>query len=191
MQDFIQLPDIPRAVTWMILHYPDYDAQSRLIEHLYSLDDVEWAGIAHDKDGKLHHHITCVFPTNWTKANAARHLHVEERWLRGWNSKVKAYQYLVHLNDPEKTQYDLDDIYGPAIDIAQRFCRAKKSASENESMDMLALIKLIHTFPRGCSTAYAIEHIVANGLYSTFRRSGAIGRELLIEHNKGFYAYDE
>lgn len=191
MQDFIDLPDIPRAVTWMLLHYPDNVDQQELISHLYTLDDVEWAGIAHDRDGKLHHHIVCVFPTNWTKLNAAKHLHIDQRWLRGWNSKIKAFQYLVHLNDVTKTQYDLDNIYGPAMDTAQRYCKAKKAAAENESMDMLALIKLIHTFPRGCSTAYALEQIVAHGLYSSFRRSGAIGRELLIEHNKGFYAYDD
>ena len=183
--------EVLRSATWMILHYPDYELQSGLYDHLYSLDDIDWAACPHDMEGKLHHHITVVFPTNWTREYAARHLGIEERWLTGWNSKRKAYQYLIHANDPDKYQYDPENIFGPATDLAVRYCTAKKGAAENEAMDMLALIKLIHTLPRGCSTARALEAIVANGLYSTFRRSGAIGRELLIEHNKGFYAYDE
>lgn len=172
-----------RSRTWMILLYPDNEIHKQVLEETLPELDWNYAGRIHDSDEgiKEHHHVVVVFKDGRKKADIAKDLGIEMRWLRAWDKQKKALRYLCHKDNPEKYQYNPEGIYGTLAEKAISQCSKGDSLSEAQSIkEVLTLLNEIEGF---VSYSFFLGLLNERGLFAVFRRMGIIGVRLLDEHN--------
>lgn len=172
-----------RSRTWMILLYEDDPTHKLVLDE--TLADLDWnyAGRIHDQDEgvKPHHHIVVLFKDGRKKADIAKDLGIEMRWLRAWDKQKKALRYLCHKDNPEKFQYHPDGIYGTIAEKAIAQCSKNDQLSESQSVK--EIIDLLDSIDGIVSYSFFLALLNERGLFSVFRRMGVIATRLLDEHN--------
>lgn len=94
-----------------------FDIVFNLVKILFN--DIEFVYIKHDKDTfedgkpkKPHYHLLLVFPRERSINKIAEQLHVPVNLIQ-WKAYLdKAVQYLIHMNNPEKAQYECEQLQG-------------------------------------------------------------------------------
>lgn len=170
-----------RSRTWMILLYEDSTDMEAFKATLAELD-WNYAGRAHDQEGKLHHHVVVLFKDGRKNADIANDLGIDKRWLRAWDRQKKALRYLCHKDNPVKYQYSTDGIYGTIAEKAVAACSKGNELSEQQSVD--DLISFVESIPGFITYEFLLKEINKLGLFPVFRRMGVIAVRLVDSHNE-------
>lgn len=173
-----------RSRTWMLLLYPDNPEHNAVLEGKLAELDWNYAGRAHDQEGKLHHHVVVLFKDGRKNADVASDLGIDKRWLRAWDRKKKALRYLCHRDNPEKYQYTTDGIYGTIAEHAVSAC--SKSDAMSEGLAFAEISKALDECEGYISYKQFYLLMAERGLFSVFRRLGVMGIKLIDEHNQEY-----
>lgn len=175
-----------RSRKFRLLLYPDNPAHVAAIDLLKSYP--KFAIILHDKDKledgtpkKLHWHVSVWFNNAKWSAALAKELGIEHRFIQPSNNSTHDLRYLVHADDPDKYQYDKDEIVtNMSVDIE----KALLDIAEEDKV--LKILDLIDDFETPLSTSQFVRLICKAGLYADFRRSSYVFLQILQEHNNKF-----
>jgi len=149
-------------------------------------NNYNYAMIYHDKDlkedredfKKAHYHFQ-VFNeyqkelTTWSDlfcVNLPRTQKIE--------NKPKAIRYLIHADNNEKFQYDIQNIVSN-FDFIRYF--DKMINDENNEIDII--FSYISYHKRHIGVKELIDYVLDNNIWGTFRRNYSIIKDLLYEHN--------
>lgn len=172
-----------RSRTWMILLYEDDPTHKKVLDETLAELDWNYAGRIHDQDDgvKPHHHVVVLFKDGRKKADVAKDLGIDMRWLRAWDKQKKALRYLCHKDNPEKFQYHPDGIYGTVAEKAIAQCSKGNELSETQSV--LEIFSLLDGIDGMVSTMTFMRLCAEHGLYASARRMGNNLGRMLDEHN--------
>lgn len=146
--------------------------------------DILYVYAFHDKDlfddgtpKKPHYHLLFVFPREKSIKKIAHDLEVPEYAIVWKQFLDKSVQYLIHLNNPEKYQYDVEILQG-TLDFEQYFASSKRSSLKNE-LNLITDFIIRH---KGHITYYEIFCFARdNDLLNTYRRWYSIIKDIYQE----------
>lgn len=190
------MPSKYRSRVHLILLYPDNS------NHLEVLDKItksyDYAGIIHNRDvwteedekqnsshkaGELKkEHIHIVLRTQNAVWNTAlcKDLGLEDKFCEQVKSIDRSLQYLLHYNEPDKTQYSIDDVFGGLrTKLSESIAKNEKSESEK----VLELLDYIDNYQGQLRISDFARYCATNGYWSEFRRSGSIFLKVIVERN--------
>lgn len=127
---------------------------------------------------KPHWHVVVKFQNAIWSTALAKNLGIKENYVRDCKNLDGALLYLVHANNLDKYQYDLEDVFGdlrPAL--------AKLLVDDDEGARVLTIIGMIDDSPGLCTYREILMKACNAGLYGEFRRLGAGVKYLIDEHN--------
>lgn len=190
------MPSKYRSRVHLILLYPDNP------DHLEVLDKItksyDFAGIVHNRDmwteddeklnpshkaGDLKkEHIHIVLRTQNAVWNTAlcKELGLDDKFCEQVKNIERSLQYLLHYNEPDKTQYSIDDVFGGLrTKLSESISKNEKSESEK----VLELLDYIDNYQGQLRISDFARYCASNGYWSEFRRSGAIFLKVIAECN--------
>ena len=190
------MPSKYRSRVHLILLYPDNS------NHLEVLDKItksyDFAGIVHNRDmwteddeklnpshkaGDLKkEHIHIVLRTQNAVWNTAlcKELGLDDKFCEQVKNIERSLQYLLHYNEPDKTQYSIDDVFGCLrTKLSESISKNEKSESEK----VLELLDYIDNYQGQLRISDFARYCASNGYWSEFRRSGAIFLKVIAECN--------
>jgi hypothetical protein len=188
-----------------LLLYPDCP------EHCIALDKIkvsyDYAYILHDKDiyteedfkknpklsekhcvgeiKKPHWHVVITVGNNacWNTA-IANELGIIPNYIEKCGRLDRALEYLIHYNDSDKYQYDVDEVQG---NLKTRLKIEMNKDSKNEGEKVVELIEYIDNQVGYIRIKDFSKFCASNGYWEAFRRSGTIFIKMIEEHNKAYY----
>lgn len=174
-------------VHWLVL-YPDdpshVDAMQKLDDDLY-----RYSAILHDHDlnedgsiKKAHYNILVKFNAPRSADSFAKELGIGSNYIKYVGNTKSAERYHLHLDNPEKSTYSLQEVFGTDVDSVIKAC----SQPMSESAEVMAIINLLDSYNCRVSVKQFLIAICENELYATFRRMGGLATSLLFEHNNKF-----
>lgn len=175
--------------------YPEDETHVAAMEKLKS-GGYDYAAILHDSDvyesdgenhkkgdlKKPHWHVVIRFSPNalWNTA-VAKALGIEPNYLEKCRNLNRALLYLIHKDNPEKFQYDLEQVQGsqPLLTIL-----SKLLTEEDEGLRVLSIIKMVEDEPGIISPTEMLRKACKDGYYGEFRRMGHWAKDIILEHNE-------
>ena len=188
-----------RARVHMLLLYPDNESHVEVLSKITK--SYDYAGITHDRDywtaedekknpehkqGELkkeHIHIVLRTPNATWNTAICKELGLEEKFCEQVKNIDRALQYLLHYNEPDKTQYHIDDVYGS---LRVKLSESIKKNEKSEGEKVVELITYIEEQTKPISIKTFASYCASNGYWSEFRRSATIFLKVLEEHNAQF-----
>lgn len=175
--------------------YPEDNSHCRALE--YVIQNYKCAYILHDKDcdeyGELkkpHWHVVFTLENGASprySSAIAKELEIEENYVQCCKKVDSALKYLIHIDNPEKYQYDVDEVYGE-LKIKLKEVMQKGSESEGERVN--ELLEYIVTRDEKITMLDFSRYCAINGYWDVFRRSGAIFIKIIDEHNNKYCQND-
>ena len=175
-----------RNRTHLLMLYPEDESHMnalRKIEQSY-----DYAYILHDKDvdedgviKKPHYHVVLRFPNQTWSSAVAKELNIAENYLEKPRSFDNSLLYLIHHNDSDKYQYNIDEVKGT---LSKRLREKVNSADKTEGEKVYELIEYIESQTERISIKSFSKYCAMNGYWAEFRRSGAIFCKMIDEHNQ-------
>ena len=190
-----------RSRVHMLLLYPDNENHVEVLSKI--MKSYDYAGITHDKDvwtaedekknpehkqGELkkeHIHIVLRTPNATWNTAICKELGLEEKFCEQVKNVDRALQYLMHYNEPDKTQYSIDDVYGG---LRTKLAESIKKNEKSEGEKVVELIEYIEEQINPISIKSFAAYCAKNGYWSEFRRSATIFLKVIEEHNGQFRA---
>lgn len=190
-----------RARVHMLLLYPDNESHTEVLSRI--MKSYDYAGITHDKDvwteddekknpehkaGELkkeHIHIVLRTPNATWNTAICKELGLDEKFCEQVKNIDRALQYLLHYNEPDKTQYELDDVYGG---LRTKLAESIKKNEKSEGEKVVELIEYIEEQTMPITIKSFAAYCAKNGYWSEFRRSATIFLKVIDEHNEQFRA---
>lgn len=185
-----------RSRVHMLLLYPDNEKHVEVLSKI--MKSYDYAGITHDKDvwtaedekknpehkqGELKKpHIHVVLRTSNATWNTAlcKELNLDIQFCEQVKNFERSLQYLLHYNEPDKTQYSLDNVYGGLkTKLAESIQRNEKSEGEK----VVELIAYIENQKEHITIKSFANYCAKNGYWAEFRRSASIFIKIIDEHN--------
>lgn len=185
-----------RARVHMLLLYPDNESHVEVLSKITK--SYDYAGITHDRDtwtaedekknpehkqGELkkeHIHIVLRTPNATWNTAICKELGLEEKFCEQVKNIDRALQYLIHYNEPDKTQYQVDDVYGGLrTKLAESISKVEKSEGEK----VVELIEYIEKHDTVISIKQFASYCAKNGYWAEFRRSASVFIKIIDEHN--------
>ena len=190
MSEKKEVKDI-RSRLFRVLLYPDNPKHMLAIIQLQT-PEFPAVGIKHDKDvydedteehkageiEKEHYHFVLRFTNARYLSALAKTLGIEERFIQTARSYKGSVQYLVHMNDPEKYQYDTSELVGYDKQRAM-----KELLDIPEDTKVCEIIDFIDGYKDVLNVSTLFHWCYQNGVYGALRRSGWICKEALFDHN--------
>lgn len=185
-----------RSRVHMLLLYPDNESHVDVLSKI--MKSYDYAGITHDKDvwteedekknpehkqgalKKEHIHIVLRTPNATWNTAICKELGLEEKFCEQVKNVDRALQYLVHYNEPDKTQYSVDDVYGG---LRTKLAESIKKNEKSEGEKVVELIEYIEEQTNPISIKGFASYCAKNGYWSEFRRSATIFLKVIDEHN--------
>ena len=172
--------------------YPEDETHVSCIEKLKS-GGYNFAAILHDKDifedgehqGELkkpHWHVVLRFKNAVWNTAIAKELGITENYLEACKDVDSSLLYLVHFANPEKAQYDIEDVFGPL-----RLKLSTLLSDTDEGTRVMNLIDIIDNSPGPIGYSELLKKAVSAGLYGDLRRMGTFAIGLMREHNYEYY----
>ena len=188
-----------RSRTHMLLLYPEDLTHLNAIEKIKQ--SYDYALILHDKDiftvedetknqehkagtyKKAHYHIIIRF--NQAKWNTAisNELGIDLNYIEEVKNFNNALMYLIHYNDTDKTQYEINEVQG---NLRNRLIETINKNEKNEGEKVADLIQFIKNHDSIITVTDFAEYCALNGYWAEFRRSGAIFCKIIEEHNNKY-----
>lgn len=147
----------------------------------------EYAYILHDKDkddnGELkkpHYHLR-IFGVNQKSITAwADFLNVKENEIQVLENKRRAIRYLIHLDSPNKYQYNSLDIVSNIYGIDDYFTQDK----QEETTQLQNIFAYIDEIKGYIYFSEIKSYVIQNNYWSSYRRYYSIIKDVIIEHNR-------
>ena len=141
--------------------------------------------IKHDKDfdennkhKKNHFHVLLYFPNQKLISALLNDLKVAENCVYIIRSLTSQLRYLIHLDDEDKFQYDVNNVIGSRYMIL-KFNKAIKNLT-NESEEISLLLDYIDSC-ENLKIIDLLQYSIDNDIYSTFRRNYSILKDILYK----------
>lgn len=175
-----------RSLYWCLVLYPEEDlSHKKAIEYIEN--HYSYASIIHDNDlnedgtlKKSHVHIVLRF-SNYRWRNAiSQELNITPNYLEKCKNLENALKYLVHINNPDKFQYEISQVHG---DLKNKLLSYLKDKSLSESEQAKQLLLFIQDYPTSLSLSDFLIFCCDHGFYSIYRRNAYTFNKILEEHN--------
>lgn len=170
----------------LFLFYPEDITHMNAFE--YIKNNYDYASILHDKDvtedgeiKKEHYHVAVRFEgdARWASA-VCKELGIKENYCQEIRGLDRTLQYLIHYNDSDKAQYDIELVQGP---LKTKLIESINKIGKGESEKVVELIQFIEESNKPISVTEFASFCAKNGYWAEFRRSGSIFCKMLEEHN--------
>ncbi len=175
-----------RSKNFTISLYPENEKDILTLE--YIKNNYNYAYIIHNKDTdddgvvkKEHIHTIIMFENAKEMKTVAKELNIEQNRIEKIKSLKYMIRYLIHLDQPEKAQYDIKEIKTNLKDIAKYF-----KTQSFEQQEMLKILEYIYSIDSYIYYYQVLEYVLNNNYYSTYRRAGTQITKIIDEHNKLF-----
>lgn len=188
-----------RGRIFCLVLYPENEEHCRVIELLKSKYNV--LGICHDRDiyeedneetgakkgeiKKLHHHIIVKFENARSLNALAKELGCESNLIQKVDSFEGMCKYLLHMDYPQKTQYQKCELYGLLIDYAMKYID-----KVDEDIQLMQIIDYLENYNHLLPLPMFIRWICTHGYYSTYRRNAGTIKDLYFFYQSK-YIYQE
>ena len=148
----------------------------------------EYAYILHEKDieadgslKKPHYHIYLKFTKRIRYRSIAKKFGIapNNALIQSCRNKILSIRYFVHLDDPEKYQYNTDELITANIDRDSLLTLSYSSDEEKEKNDFYTIIDYIAD--NDVNYWSLIHFVLANNLIGTYRRCYSMFKDLLNE----------
>lgn len=185
-----------RSRVHMLLLYPENESHVEAMQKITK--SYDYASILHDRDmwgeadekknaehkagtyKKEHWHVVIRVPqARWASA-ICKELGIEQNYIEDVNKFDNALQYLIHYNDTDKAQYNIDDVMG---NLKKRLIEGINKLDKSEGEKVSELLSFIKEYDGKLSVTEFATYCAENGYWAEFRRSGAIMCKILEEHN--------
>lgn len=171
--------------TYSFLLYPDTNDKHKSALALLR-QGYNYLGILHDEDtdqegapkGAHYHCIVKFRQPRWLSA-VSEELGVEPNLFRDCKSFDGYSRYMLHLDNPEKKQYDFEQMEGNLKDLAEKACIGEETESER----VLRLLDLLDQQTQVLTMRQFVGLVCKAGLYADCRRAGYLMKQMLDEHN--------
>ena len=180
-----QIPNFKDRSFCMIL-YPE-----RNPNHVTAMEKIragyQYLAINHSEDstedgapkGPHIHLILKVKHPRYVSA-LSKELGIEPKLFRKLESFDGYARYMLHLDEPDKHQYEFDDLEGPLKDLAEKAILGKETEDER----IVRLLDLLDSIDCVIDMRAWTRIVCAAGLYGDSRRAGYTMRVWLEEHNR-------
>lgn len=188
-----------RKRNWAMVLYPE-DEKHVAAMQLLEQGGFKYAAILHDKDvwteadgpdhtpgetKKPHWHVVVKFDQAVWNTSLAKQLGLTENYMQPITNLDGALLYLVHSENPEKYQYESDEVFGPLVPALKRLLVAP-----DEGTRILTILDEIDSYNGGLDAeSYKLffRKMCSNGLYGEFRRAGSLVDRYINAHNQVIY----
>ena len=190
----------PRARDFFIELYPDNESHIAVLEKLQK--SYNYVGIVHNRDvyekerkdengniknaigdlKKEHMHIIVSFSNQRYLNGVAKELELENRFIQKVDSFKKVSRYLIHLDNEEKAQYTLDEIFG-SPDLCTK---VKKFCTEEYSITNIIceLVEYLDSLDRIVTNGEIARVALSMGYIAQYNRFKSVFNDLVYEHNE-------
>ena len=173
-----------KARRWGIILWTDN------LTHVAALDYIKrnyqnYIYILHNRDvkedntlKKEHYHVLLYFPNQKSLSSLKKQLCLNDSDFYEIKSFSGQLRYLIHYDDDDKFQYDVNDVKGSAF-LMRKFVNSIRNISSEleESSSIVEFIMSDNVF-----TLYQVyQFVIDNDIYATFRRNYTFYRDLLKE----------
>lgn len=192
----------PRSKNFLIELYPDN------AEHIAVFDKLNKSyntvGILHNRDvydkerkneageivngigevKKEHYHIIVSFDNQRYLNGVSKEIGLDKRFIQKVDSFKTISRYLIHLDNEDKAQYTLDELFGTPDMIA----KVKKFCDEEKSLTNIAfeLMHIIDTTDDYISEGQLFRIVCSLGYCSFYNRVQRGLNAVLYEHNEKY-----
>lgn len=156
-------------------------------------ENYSYAEILHDNDydengeiKKEHCHFIIYFDDARTISAVSKELDIKSNYIIP-TEKKKGLLYLIHKNNPEKYQYDINCVTGNLKDTLFSYV-SNSLIAEKTSVKLILDYIYTHQF---ISYYEFLSWVNDNDLWSFFRRSQSTFLKMLDNHNKKYYSDNE
>ena len=152
----------------------------------YIIHNFKYARIYHDKDKqddetikKPHYHIVINVGKNPRNRKAvAKEIGIKENYIEGCN-KENMLLYLIHYNNPEKTQYDIEDVDG---EMSADLCKIIESKTELPTEKLNNILNII--YEKNITTIAKItEYCIKHNYYQVLKQNQYLITKIITERN--------
>lgn len=167
-----------------------YEDDERFDNQLFNLSqekDAIW--IKHDKDlddegnvKKPHYHFVIQLKNACTLSSIAKRLEVNENMLEYVKNVNSSLKYLIHYNDDNKYNYDMNDVQSNSEKLKRRFLDLV-SKDTPETDKMVSIYEFIHKQTDYIDFNILFKYAVKNNIWDAYRRNYAIIKDLVNDHN--------
>lgn len=172
--------------SYELILYPENELHMDIICEVKKKYDHAY--ILHNKDlkedlseyKKEHYHLLIFLKNQRTISSLAKELNIDNpNLINIVKDKKKAIRYLIHADNNEKEQYDVDNIQ-TNMDIAPYF----KNLVSDETCDIQIILDFLDTNDNNLiSFRNFVSFIREANIWSTYRRNQFIINKLIEEHN--------
>lgn len=172
-----------------LLLYPDN------ADHMDALEKIkqsyDYACVLHDKDvdedgviKKAHYHVVILAGKNaiWSTA-LSKNIGLDVNFIQQCRNVDRSLEYLIHFNEEEKHQYDLEEVKGT---LKSRLSQLINTVGKGESDKVSELIEFIEGYEGHLTISTFSKHCASVGMWDVFRRAGTIFIKIIEEHNYKF-----
>lgn len=188
-----------RSRVHMLLLYPDCESHVKAVEKIKQ--SYDYAMILHNRDywtaedeksnpehvsglvKKEHWHIVLRFNQAVWSSALCKELGIEENYIENVKRFDNAIQYLIHYNDNDKAQYNIDEVSG---NLKQKLVESINKVEKSEGEKVIELIDFIEKNDARISIKEFASYCAQQGYWSEFRRSATIFIKIIEEHNSKF-----
>lgn len=183
-----------RSLYWCLVLYPGEDPKHRIALD-YIQFNYSYAFIKHDKDttdtGELkkeHYHVIIRF-NNYRWRNAvAEELGITPNYLEKCRNLEKSLKYLIHFDNENKYQYDINCVQG---DLKEKLLKYIEDKTITESEKVLILIDYIKSSTKQITITDLIIFCCHKNLYDIYRRNAYSFNKIIEEHNYQIFKKDQ
>lgn len=187
-----------RFRTFMLILYEDdekyFDYINFIINKEFKNKNYRYLGITHDKDldddgllKKSHDHIVLYFDNPRTINSLSNELSLPSQYIEKYTSLKTALLYLLHFNQGDKTQYEVNDTYG---DLKQELIKYTINTIKTEEQRVCEVLDLIDSYYKYTSYSKFLRDICNLGLYDILRRNNYLFIKILDKKNEKFYNFN-
>ena len=185
-----------RKRNWTMLLYPEDPTHAAAIETLEQ-GGFKYAAILHDKDQyqegespdheagetkKAHWHVVLKFAQAVWNTSLAKQLGIAENYIQPCSNLDGALLYLVHSQNEDKYQYEVEAVFGPLVPALKKLL-----VDDDEGTRLLAVLDEIDRSPSYVDYRKLLRSVINNNLYGEFRRGGTLITRYIDEHNREMY----
>lgn len=154
---------------------------------ILEFNNIDYAYILHDKDiddngnlKKPHYHLRIFHNTQKTITAWSDLLGVKNNEIQVLENKRRAIRYLIHLDSPNKYQYNMLDIV-TNMGIIDNYFNEDKISEESSIVFIFDYIESIQGY---IYLKEVKEYVLQNNYWSAYRRYYTIIKDIILEHNR-------
>lgn len=162
--------------------YKEDEEQMKSME--YIINNYKYARIYHDKDKeedgsikKPHYHIIIYIGNNPRNRHAiAIETNIKENYIEGCN-KEKMLLYLIHYNNPDKTQYDMEEVDG---ELSKELINLIQSRTENNGEKLEKILKYVYA-SKNITIAEITQYCIKYNYYEVLKQNQYLISKIIQE----------